>query len=135
MSLKLECNSCGYAELVRDRLKSKCPECGSSDVFFETKTEASRQMDSKVVPNVNPKVHSKSVPRTVPKTPSRTGSGTWESMEKTTQARIIIGLMGFIFVLVGVVVIGSSFIGAITMLVIGFILLVIASKGEICCNC
>ena len=36
MSMKMECNSCGYAELVSDRRLKSCPECGATDIEFES---------------------------------------------------------------------------------------------------
>ena len=36
MKLKLECNSCGYAELVSDRRQAHCPECQSTDIEFQS---------------------------------------------------------------------------------------------------
>ena len=36
MRLKMECNSCGYAELVSDRRIVHCPECDATDIEFES---------------------------------------------------------------------------------------------------
>lgn len=177
MRIKLECNSCGYAELVSDRGVKYCPECGSSDIEYETDPlaesrqvkrlepdpfpelvrSASSGVDSEKSKEVEPEAETKSEPEAEPeqvsKAPSRPvytwtepqssrrRSGYGSGMSEGTQARIVIGLVGFILMMSGLGLLVSglgggfgSLGGMITLMVIGFILLAIATKGEIC-NC
>ena len=59
-------------------------------------------------------------------------SGQGLKIEKSTQAFIIIFLIGIILTFTGFALLSSSLSGGITLIVIGIILLAIGSKGEFC---
>jgi len=139
MSMKMECNSCGYAELVSDRRLKSCPECGATDIEFESDPLAESGAVAEAEHNADPEVGLRAPSRPVPKSP-RSGSGIGAGMSSGTQIRIIFGLIGFILLMSGVGMIstgglGGNFMVMITLMVIGFIFLAIATKGEICCSC
>lgn len=75
MSIKLECNSCGYAELVSDMSIRYCPECNSSDIGFETDPLAESRAIAKVEPEPFPEL--------VPKVPSGEG----QKLEHKSEAK------------------------------------------------
>ena len=175
----MEGNSCGYAELVSDRRQKHCPECGSTDITFESDpmadgraidaTEAAvRAAESIAVPKAAPKTDpiapsppvrriqpiqydqpdqptksSQSVPEApdklaenfrdsrVPR--SRSGSRL-SNMDSEMQLKIVVGLIGFILMMSGIgVLFSSSFVGGISLIIIGFIIMVGASGGKLCC--
>ncbi|MFX1453885.1 MAG: hypothetical protein ACFFDB_00785 [Promethearchaeota archaeon] len=137
-----------------------CPECGSSDVKFEVASEAEPKVTSEVKAEIEPKekseVELKSPPTRVytwtqhEPSQKRSGysSGTGSLMSESAKIRLVLGLIGFIMLLsaLGIFLSGMSGIfgggsgglgglaGVITLGVIGFIFLAIATKGEIC-NC
>lgn len=56
-------------------------------------------------------------------------------IKKSTANQIIIFLIGFIFLMAGIGVLYVSMPVGISLIIFGFVLLVIGSKGEICCYC
>lgn len=124
----MECNSCGYAKLVSNRSKKHFSECEARNIEFE----AFEYMgESGPVSREGAKVlraNSRSV--------SDIGSG----MERNTQIRIVIGLIGIILLVTGAWMLfsgsyGDSFVVWITFMVIGFIFMVIGFGVEICLDC
>jgi len=121
--LYLECKSCGNI-IVRETQILACPQCGSSNLREVSTPEAPRKDISRYSRSSQP----------------RTTSGYWERMSSGTQARVVVGLIGFILLMSGVGMLatgglGGNFTTMIGLMVVGFIFLAIASKGEICCSC
>ncbi|MFX1453886.1 MAG: hypothetical protein ACFFDB_00790 [Promethearchaeota archaeon] len=157
MRNKLECNSCGHVEMVDYEDVQFCPECGSSDVKFEmepeVKSEVKPERESEVKPKFEPKIRSKEFPEVwgasyrSPTRSTHRRSLTSTGMSEGAKIRLVLGIIGAIMLLSAVVIFlsGMSEIfsgsfgrltGLITLAVIGFILLAIATKGDICdCNC
>lgn len=144
----MECKSCGYADLVSDTRLVDCPECGSADINFESDPFAESSVVAKTEPYADPEVVPKSPSppitrapsRPVPRLRSRSGSGIGTGMSSSTQIRIVFGLIGFILLMSGVGMLstgglGGNFTTMIALMVIGFIFLAVATKGEICCSC
>ena len=111
--MRLECRDCRFE--IKDTNKSikSCPRCGSANIEFITKFGESK-------PNK---------------------LGLFGSMTTSMQVRIVLGLIGIILMLVGAFslnlrspsMFGLS--GAITLIIVGFILFAIATKGGVCLTC
>ena len=156
MRIKLECNSCGYAELVSDQTVHYCPQCGSSDLEFITdplaESETTPKTDLELIKEPEDKSEIDVEPELTPKKPTRrvytwtqpkpSEKGTAAARRETAQTRLLFGVIGLIMMIGGLVLLfygvvrgGSSFTGgAITLIVIGIIFLTIGTKG-VCCQC
>ena len=154
MSRKLVCNSCGYAELMSYQEIKYCPDCGSNNIVFETEplaelrpiVEAKKDSEVKseakleIKSEVDSEIVLKALPRPILKTssrqrsqPSQRGFGYGTELSDSAKIRIVFGIIGLIMVIVALGMLSSgSLMTMLTLLVIGFIFLVIATKGEIC---
>jgi hypothetical protein len=124
--IKLECNSCGYAELVRDKRQVHCPECQSTDIEFQSDPLA----ESRAVPEVDQDMGVPSFLKASPQSPSQPpsrslsqirlddveggGNEQEETMEIREYVKIdkqikpVLGVIGFILAIVGLVLLVSS---------------------------